>query len=78
MIRLHSGDTDISVMVLFAFSKEPLVTDTGTSASRKVICIANVNVNDQELKVLIGFHAMTVCDYVSSIFRKGKPTCWKK
>ena len=60
-------------MLLFAFSKEPPVIDTGTSTSRKVICMADVNVNNEELKALIGFHAMTDCDYVSSFFRKGKP-----
>ena len=40
--------------------------------------MADVNVNDEELKTLIGFHAMTGCDYISSFFRKEKPTCWKK
>ena len=60
-------------MLLFAFSNEPPVIDTGTSTSRKVICIADVNVNNEELKALVVFHAMTDCDYVSSFFRKGKP-----
>ena len=65
-------------MVLFTFSKESLVIDTGTSTSRKAVCMEDVNVNDEELKALIGFQAMTGCNYVSSFFRKGKPTCWKK
>ena len=40
--------------------------------------MTDVNVNDEELKALIGFHAMTGCDYVSSFFRKEKPTRWEK
>ena len=77
-IRSNSGDTDIFVMVLFAFSKEPLFIDPDTSTSRKVICIVDFNVNKGELTALIGFHAMTGGDYVSSFFKKGKTTCWKK
>ena len=64
LIRSHSGDTDIF--------------NTGASTSRKVTCMADVNVNDEELKALIGFHAMTGWVYVSSFFRKGKPICWEK
>ena len=78
LIRSYSGDTDIFVMVLFAFSKEPLFIDIDTSTSRKVICIADFNVNKGELTALVGVHAMTGGDYVSSFFRKGKTTCWKK
>ena len=38
----------------------------------------DVNVNNGELKALISFHAMIGCDYVSTFFRKGKPTYWEK
>ena len=65
-------------MVLFAFPKEPLVIDTCTLTSRKVISMTDVNVNDEELKVLIGFHAMTGSDYVSSFLKKGNLPVGKK
>ena len=78
LTRPHSGDTDIFVMVLFAFPKEPLVIDTCTLTSRKVISMTDVNVNDEELKVLIGFHAMTGSDYVSSFLEKGNLPVGKK
>ena len=39
-------------MGLFLFSKEQLVIETGTLTSRKVICLADVNVNNEEFKAL--------------------------
>ena len=40
--------------------------------------MTDVNVNDEELKVLIGFHAMTGSDYVSSFLEKGNLPVGKK
>ena len=33
--------------------------------------------SESKLKGIIGFHAFTGNDYISSFFRKGKPACWK-
>ena len=48
-MRSYSGDTVILVMALLAFSKEPVIIDSGTSKFRKVIYMADVNTNDKEL-----------------------------
>ena len=65
-------------MVFFTLSKDPQVIDSGTSTSRKFICMADVNTTNEELKALISFYAMTSSDYVSSFLKKGKLTWWKK
>lgn len=49
LMRSYSGDTVILVMALLAFSKEPVIIDSGTSKFRKVIYMADVNTNDKEL-----------------------------
>ena len=37
-----------------------------------------MKINEQGKEALIGFHAITGNDYISSFFGKGKRKCWKK
>ena len=79
IIRSPSGDTDILIMAisLFATEKTMLLIDSGTGTNQKIFHLKDISIDEDERKALIGFHAFTGCDYSSSFFRKGKPTCWK-
>ena len=52
--------------------------DNGNGRNRKVFQLSQVVLDDEYLKSLIGFHALTGNDYVSSFFRKGKKMCGNK
>ena len=45
--------------------------------SRNVFRLKDVDIEDDIIDALIGFHAFTGNDYISSFFRKGKETCYK-
>ena len=40
--------------------------------------IDKIKIKEQGKEALIGFHAITGNDYLSSLFGKGKRKCWKK
>ena len=79
-IRSPSGDTDIVILtfaLLFGL-KEKVFLDNGRSDSRRLIPMDVVDLPDQHREALIGYHAFTGNDYVSSFSKKGKKTCWNK
>ena len=39
--------------------------------------MSDIDLTSQQRQSLIGFHALTGCDYNSAFFRKGKQVCWK-
>ena len=39
--------------------------------------LSNIDIEKDLVHTLIGFHAFTGNDYISSFFRKGKEKCWK-
>ena len=45
--------------------------------SRKVIKLSDIDMDADKKTALIGFHAFTGNDYVSSIFRRPREACWK-
>ena len=51
--------------------------DCGTGVHRQGMRLSDVDMLESEKKCLIGFHAFTGNDYISSFFRKGKTACWK-
>ena len=48
----------------------------GNGRNRKVINLCNANMTDDLKQTLLGFHAFTGNDYVSSFFTKEKAASW--
>jgi hypothetical protein len=53
------------------------VIDNGSGKNRKSIWLVGLELAESRCYALIGLHAFTGNDYVSSIFKKGKDQCWK-
>ena len=81
IIRNHSGNVDINVILLSKINSEEeasrVILDTNKGKNRKVIHLSDVNLSTKEKSALIGFHAFTGNDYTSAFFGKGKHSCWK-
>ena len=73
-VRSSSGDIDIPVILTGTLGgiETRLLVDNGTGKSRKTILINNFISSVQQQQALIGFHAFTGNDYVSSFLRKTK------
>eukprot|EP00794_Sanderia_malayensis_P020967 gene20967-biopygen15473 len=79
MIRSPSGDIDVLVLFLgHDFAGIQILIDDGTGLSRKIIDIASSTLDNDKRRALIGLHAFSGNDYVSSFFRKGKVAFWQK
>ena len=78
-VRSSSGDIDILVIMIgiFGCSNNYIVVDNGTGKSRRKIRIDSSTLSERHQKALVGFHAFTGNDYVSSFMRKTKKL-WKK
>ena len=78
MIRSPSGDIDIIVLFVHHFhnSDVNIYIDNGTGAQRKVLDISSCTLPSEQCNALLGVHAFSGNDYLSSFFRKGKKTCW--
>ena len=81
LLRSPSGDTSgeyiyLVLSLLYEF-KNRIVIDNGVGNSRKLIWLGSIDFSSSHLNSLLGFHAFTGNDYVSSFFRKGKGVCWK-
>ena len=79
VIRSPSGDTDILVLsaaLLYNF-KEHVIIDNGSAQSRKCIDLRSLQFSECKYSAMLGLHAFTGNDYLSSFFRKGKERCWK-
>ena len=76
-IRSPSGDTDILVIALGTIvERSRVLFDYGNGTNRSKIWLDQVMMPTDLRQALIGFHAFSGNDYVSSFFRKGKGTCW--
>ena len=73
-VRSSSGDIDIPVILTGTLGgiETRLFVDNGTGKSRKTILINNSIFSVQQQQALIGFHAFTDNDYVSSFLHKTK------
>ena len=49
----------------------------GTGMHKKGLTLSDIKMDVRKKRCLIGFHAFTGNDYLSSFFRKRKETCWK-
>ena len=77
VIRSPAADTDIFVIAVTLLSYPRVYLDFGVGKHRKGLWLEKIQISDDLKKCLIGFHAFTGNDYVSSFFRKGKSTCYK-
>ena len=79
IIRSPSGDTDIAVLMIgrLAQYETRCFLDNGTGNNRKGLWLDNLEMSEDAKLSLIGFHAFSGNDYISSFFRKGKSLCWK-
>ena len=78
VIRSPSGDTDIVIIATYLLNSDCIFLDNGTGKNRNYLQINKLRISEEEKKAIIGFHAVTGNDYVSSFFGKGKRKCWKK
>ena len=51
--------------------------DNGSGKNRKLLELNLCDLTDQQKKSLVGMHAFTGNDYVSSFVCKGKQLCWR-
>ena len=79
IIRSPSGDTDILVIMLNKLLDEQdrIYLDYGNGMHRKGLWLSDIDMSDPMKKCMLGFHAFTGNDYISSFFRRGKAACWK-
>ena len=79
-IRSPSGDTDILVLmigILYSFRDRVILDDFHGTKGRKSYRLGDIELDDEIVESLIGFHAFTGNDFVSSFFKKGKLSCFK-
>ena len=79
IIRPPSADVDINVLFISIFQEEFNKTwiAYGTGEHRKILPLNIIDMDSEMKSALIGFHAPTGNDYVSSFFRHGKVKAWK-
>ena len=79
VVRSNSGDIDIPVILLSNDlpGNTDIILDSGKDKHRKNIMINKCSMPSLHKKALVGMHAFTGCDQISSFLRKGKVTCWK-
>ncbi|KAG1673322.1 Multidrug resistance-associated protein 4 [Nymphon striatum] len=77
IVRSHSADIDILVILLVKSECQQIYLDSGTGLHRKGMRLSDIQMSTERKRCLIGFHAFTGNDYNSSFFRKGKAACWK-
>ena len=78
ILRSSSGDSDIMIIAINLIdSSKCVLVDYGNGKNRKGVWLNSVDLNDNIRAALIGFHAFTGNDYVSSFFKRGKQGCFK-
>ena len=78
-IRSPSGDTDIVILMIGHLHRygERVILDDFHGDKRKSYRMSDIELEDDIIESLIGFHAFTGNDFVRCFFRKGKNTCYK-
>ena len=73
-----SGDTDINVLAtaLLYNYKSRLFIECGSGSNKKGWWLKDFELNKANSSALLGLHAFTGIDFVSSFFRKVKLKCW--
>ena len=80
-VKVRSSDTDVLIVLI---GLAPMITPTskimvdfGTANHRKLINVTDISEQLEKTRAglseaLLGFHALTGCDFTSSFYRKGK------
>eukprot|EP00794_Sanderia_malayensis_P000672 gene671-biopygen976 len=77
ILRSHSGDIDIPVILLAnEIPNLNIYVDNGTGKHRKLLDLTSCDLSCNQKQALLGVHAFSGNDYVSSFMRKGKKVCW--
>ena len=71
---MRSGDVDVTVVMLSKLVnyQDRVILDYGTGNHKKGLWLCDIELSDAEKEYLIGFHAFTGNDYISSFLRKEK------
>ena len=77
VLRSPSRDTDILVLAVALLDSNQVYLDYGRGKLRRGFWPNSITMDNQLKRALVGFHAFTGNDYVSSFFKKGKQMCWK-
>ena len=79
IIRSHSADGDINVIAITILQHKlnQVFIDFGKGAYRKGVWLGELKLSPTKKKCLLGYHAFSGNDYISSFFRKSKLMCWK-
>ena len=73
LVRSSSGDIDVlALFVAHDFAGVQVLIDNGTGLNRKIVNVTSSTLDIEKKRALIGLHAFSGNDYVSSFFRKGK------
>ena len=54
-----------------------ILIENGTGKGKKLLDLTQCELSREQKQALLGLHAFTGNDYVSSSFRRGKTQCWK-
>ena len=79
LVRSSYGDIDIRVLFInmFQAESERIYINFGTGKSLKIFKLSSNDMCEELKSALLGFHAFTGNDYLSSIFGKSRKICWK-
>ena len=79
VVRSCSGDIDIPIILLGnELPNLHVLIDNSTGKNRKLYDLSACVLSTIQKQALVGLHAFTGNDYVSSFLRKGKKACWNK
>ena len=72
VLRSPSGDIDLNILciAMFPLQAERIWIGYGTGDNRKVLKLNSIDMDEEKKLALLGFHAATGNDYVSSSFRR--------
>ena len=78
VVRSCSGDIDMPIILLA--NEDPnlhILIENGVGKGKKLLDLTQCELSPEQKQALLGLHAFTGNDYVSSFFRRGKSLCWK-
>ena len=79
VMRSPSGDFDINILFIATFqeNQQNIWLDYNTGDHQMILPLSSIDMDPENKSALLGFHALTGNDYVSSFFRRGKEMGWK-
>ena len=77
-ISSSSGGTDVIVLLLAFLQdhKEHILIIDGHGEDKKILKLSDIDLEENLIHPLTGFHSITGNDYVSSFFKKDKKIFW--